>query len=288
MVGEKKEKKTSLFVETFLNTVKNPGARVGLIIFLVIAIVCFLSPLIAPYDYNEMDMTQMFQGPSIKHWFGTDKFGRDIFSRMMYGGRYSIIMGLCAAIFGSAIGIVIGSISGYFGGTVETVIMRIMDIWSSIPGILLCIMISTVMGPGFFNTVFALSIGGVPGGVRMIRGQILAERSKEYLEAAESINCSKLSIMFKHMLPNVISPTIVQTTMQIGQTISMAATLSYIGLGVQPPTPEWGAMLSDGRGYILTYPYMIMFPGIVIAVTVLAINLIGDGLRDALDPKLRK
>ncbi len=283
-----KYNKSSLFVETLKNTFRSPGARVGCVIFIFIVIVCFASPIIAPYGYNDMDLAHMFEGPSMSHWFGTDAFGRDLFSRLLYGGRYSLAMGLCAALFGSTIGVIIGSVSGYFGGTVETAIMRIMDIWSSIPGMLLCILISSVMGSGFFNTILALSVGGVPGGVRMIRGQILSERSKEYLEAAESINCSKLSIMFKHLLPNVISPTIVQTTMQIGSTITMAATLSYIGLGVQPPTPEWGAMLSDGRNYIMEYPHMIMFPGILIAITVLSINLMGDGLRDALDPKLRK
>ena len=166
--------------------------------------------------------------------------------------------------------------------------MRLMDIWSSLPSILLCILISAVLGSGFFNTVLALSVGNVPIGVRLIRGQILSERSKEYLEAAESIKCSKASIMFRHLLPNVISPVIVDATMGIGMTITMAAALSYIGLGVQPPTPEWGAMLADARSHILNYPYLIMFPGLIIALTVLAINLIGDGLRDALDPKLRK
>jgi len=152
---------------------------------------------------------------------------------------------------------------------------------------LLCILISAVLGKGFFNTVLALSIGAVPESARYIRAQILKERSKEYLEAAESINCSKFSIMFRHLLPNVIQPILVNVTMGIGMVITMAAALSYIGLGVQPPTPEWGALLSAGRSHILNYPYLIMFPGLVIAVTVLSINLMGDGLRDALDPKLR-
>ena len=230
----------------------------------------------------------MFKGPSAKHIFGTDGMGRDLFSRLLYGGRYSLALGICAAIAGSAIGTIIGSIAGYFGGKVETIIMRFMDIWSSLPSMLLCILISAVLGAGFFNTVLALSVGNVPIGVRLIRGQILSERSKEYLEAAESINCSKISIMFRHLLPNVISPIIVDATMGIGMTITMAAALSYIGLGVQPPTPEWGAMLADARTHILNYPYLIMFPGLFIALTVTAINLIGDGLRDAMDPKLRK
>lgn len=184
-------------------------------------------------------------------------------------------------------GIVIGSIAGYFGGAVETFIMRLMDIWSSLPSMLLCILISSAMGSGFFNTILALAVGNVPNNVRMIRAQILAERSREYLEAAESINCSKASIMFRHLLPNVVSPLIVSMTMSIGTSITMSASLSYIGLGVQPPTPEWGAMLSDARAHLLNSPYMMMFPGLFIAITILAINLLGDGVRDALDPKLR-
>ena len=244
--------------------------------------------MIAPYGVNEMDLKNMFKGPSMQHICGTDGMGRDLFTRLLYGGRYSLALGLCAAVFGSVVGTIIGSVAGYFGGKVETIIMRLMDIWSSLPSILLCILISAVLGSGFFNTVLALSVGNVPIGVRLIRGQILSERSKEYLEAAESIKCSKASIMFRHLLPNVISPVIVDATMGIGMTITMAAALSYIGLGVQPPTPEWGAMLADARSHILNYPYLIMFPGLIIALTVLAINLIGDGLRDALDPKLRK
>lgn len=280
--------KTSMFVETMQRLWENPGAKVGLIMLAIICLACIFAPVIAPYGVNEMDVMNMFKGPSSKHICGTDAMGRDVFTRLLYGGRYSLALGLCAAVFGSAVGTVIGSIAGYFGGKVETILMRLMDIWSSLPSILLCILISAVLGSGFFNTVLALSVGNVPIGVRLIRGQILAERSKEYLEAAESIKCSKISIMFRHLLPNVISPVIVDATMGIGMTITMAAALSYIGLGVQPPTPEWGAMLADARSHILNYPYLIMFPGLIIALTVLSINLIGDGLRDALDPKLRK
>lgn len=283
-----KQKKTSLFVETMQRIWANRGARVGVILLAVIVLACLFAPVIAPYGVNDMDIQNMFKGPSKEHIFGTDAMGRDLFTRLLYGGRYSLALGICAAVFGSAVGTVIGSIAGYFGGKVETLIMRLIDIWSSLPSMLLCILISAVLGTGFFNTVLALSVGNVPIGVRLIRGQILSERSKEYLEAAESINCSRISIMFRHLLPNVISPVIVDATMGIGMTITMAAALSYIGLGVQPPTPEWGAMLADARTHILNYPYLIMFPGLVIALTVLAINLIGDGLRDAMDPKLRK
>lgn len=281
-------KRTSIVRETLERIWSNPGSRVGIVIFAFIVIVCLAAPIIAPYGVNEMDLANMYKGPSLAHPFGTDGMGRDQFTRILYGGRYSLALGLCAALLGSGVGAVIGSIAGYFGGKTETVIMRLMDIWSSLPSMLLCILISATLGAGFVNTVIALSIGNVPTGVRLIRGQILSERNKEYLEAAESINCSTPSIMFKHLLPNVVSPVIVDATMGIGMNITMAAALSYIGLGVQPPTPEWGALLADARTHILNYPYLIMFPGIVIALTVLAINLIGDGLRDAMDPKLRK
>ena len=287
-MSKKKERKSSLLLETLARIWENPGARVGTILFALIVLVCVFAPYVAPYGPNDMDLMSMFKGPSKAHLFGSDGMGRDQLSRILYGGRYSLALGLCAAIVGSGVGAIIGSVAGYFGGRTETLIMRLMDIWSSLPSMLLCILISATLGAGFVNTVIALAVGNAPTGVRLIRGQILSERSKEYLEAAESINCSKPTIMFKHMLPNVISPVIVDMTMGIGMNITMAAALSYIGLGVQPPTPEWGAMLADARTHILNYPYLIMFPGIIIALTVLAINLIGDGLRDAMDPKLRK
>jgi len=286
-IKPQKIEKTSLLVETLQRMVKSPGAKIGTILFALIVIACVSAPLIAPYEFNEMDLKHMYEMPSSIHLLGTDGLGRDLLSRLLYGGRYSLALGLSAALFGAFVGVVIGSIAGYVGGNTETVIMRAMDIWSAIPAFLLCILIASSLGAGFFNTVMALAFAEVPVGVRLIRGQILKERSKEYLEAAESINCSKVSIMFRHLLPNVVSPILVNMTMGIGMMITMAATLSYIGLGVQPPTPEWGAILADGRTHILNYPHLIMVPGIIIMLTVLAINLMGDGLRDALDPKLR-
>lgn len=287
MASDRKIQKTSMFTETMKRIIKSPSAKVGAVLFVVMVLACVCAPLIAPYGTNDMDLFNLSAGPSAKHIMGTDVMGRDIFSRLLYGGRYSIALGICTSLFGGLVGIVLGSIAGYFGGTVETIIMRLMDIWSSLPSMLLCILISSALGAGFFNTILALTVGAVPGNVRMIRAQILAERSKEYLEAAESINCYKASIMFRHLLPNVISPLIVGMTMSIGGTITMSASLSYIGLGVQPPTPEWGAMLSDARAHILQSPHMMLFPGLFIAITILAINLLGDGVRDALDPKLR-
>lgn len=277
----------SSFLITMRRAIKSPSAKIGTAIFIIIVAACLAAPLIAPYGENDFDLGNTNAPPSLEHLCGTDSLGRDIFSRLLYGGRYSLAMGLCAAFVSNFLGVVIGISAGYFGGHVENTIMRVMDVWSSLPGILLCIIISTVLGGGFVNTVIALGISSVPNGVRMNRGQVLAERSKEYLEAAESINCSKASIMFRHLLPNVISPTIVAMTMGLGGTISQAASLSFIGLGIQPPTAEWGAMLSAGRNYIFTYPHLITFPGITIAIAVLSVNLMGDGLRDALDPKLK-
>lgn len=279
--------KTSMLKETLTRMVKSPSAKLGCVILVLMVVACVAAPLLTPYSPTDMDFSNMFSAPSRLHPCGTDAYGRDILCRLLYGGRYSLILGVSASLFGALLGIIIGCIAGYFGGMVETVIMRLMDVWSALPSILLSIIISAVLGPGFFNTILALSISGVPSGVRLIRGQILSERAKEYLEAAESINCSKLSIMFKHLLPNVISPMIVSTTMSIGNHITSAASLSFIDLGVRPPTPEWGAMLSAARDHMLSYPYMIMFPGIFIALTILSVNLLGDGLRDALDPKLR-
>jgi ABC-type dipeptide/oligopeptide/nickel transport system permease subunit len=281
-------KKTSLFRETIERLVSHAGARVGIILLSLIVLSAVFAPLIAPYDYNEMDLLNMYSPPSKEHLLGTDGLGRDLFSRLLYGGRYSLSLGLITALFGASISIVVGSIAGYFGGKIEVMIMRFIDIWSSLPGLLMAILISAVLGAGFFNTILALSYGEVPPGSRLIRAQILKERTKEYLEAAEAINCSKFSIMFRHLLPNVIAPLLVHMTMGIGFAITMAAALSFIGLGIQPPTPEWGAILADGRAHILNYPHLVMFPGLLISLTVFSINLIGDGLRDALDPKLRK
>ena len=282
-----KAKKSSLMGEFFQRLTKSWSAKLGMALMLAIILFCFVGPYVSPYDAEFMDPTLMRAGPSAEHILGCDTLGRDMLTRLMYGGQYSLVMGITSAVVGAIIGIAIGLVAGYFGGMTETLIMRFMDVWSALPGMLLCILISAVMGGGFTATVIALTVGSIPGGVRMTRGQVLSERSREYIEAAESINCSKLSIMFKHLLPNVIQPSIVITTMSIGATINQAASLSFIGLGIQPPTPEWGAMLADGKAYIMTNPHLIAVPGVAIALTVLAINLLGDALRDALDPKLR-
>lgn len=287
MAREKKSYRTNPFADFMRRMTKSFSAKLGVILFVIIVLFCLIGPFFSPYGVNDVDLLNMYAGPSANHILGCDALGRDMCTRLMYGGRYSLALGVSASVFGAFVGVVVGSIGGYFGGITETLIMRLMDVWSALPGTLLCILISSALGKGFFPTVIALTVGGVPGTVRMIRGQILTERSKEYIEAAQSINCSSLVIMFKHLLPNVIQPIIVTTTMGIGSTMIMAASLSYIGLGIQPPSPEWGAMLSDGRSYIRTSPHLLLVPGIAIALTVFAINLMGDGIRDALDPKLR-
>lgn len=238
--------------------------------------------------YHLYSHKNMNASPSLAHICGTDALGRDVFTRLLYGGRQSLLLGFMSSFLGVFMAIIVGCVAGYFGGKVETIIMRLMDIMSAIPGMLLSMLISTAFGNGLFNTILALSIGTIPSGVRMIRAQILKERSQEYLEAAESVNCSKVSIMFQHLLPNVISPMIVTFTMGIGSQISAASSLSVLGMGVLPPAPEWGAMLSEGRLHFLAYPHQLLFPGLCIAMTIFAVNLFGDSLRDAIDPKLKK
>ena len=287
MAKQKGYKKSSALGEFFRRATKSFSSKLGCFLLLFIILLCLVGPFLSPYGINDVDLMNMYAGPSKAHPLGCDGMGRDMLTRLLYGGRYSLALGICASLFGAAVGVIIGSIGGYFGGVTETIIMRFMDVWSALPGTMLCILVSNAMGSGFFATVIALTVGGIPGTVRMIRGQILSERGKEYIEAAQSINCSSATIMFKHLLPNVIQPVIVTTTMGIGSTMIMAASLSYIGLGIQPPNPEWGAMLTEGRTYIRTNPHLLLVPGIAIALTVFAINLMGDGVRDALDPKLR-
>lgn len=282
-----KAKKNSEFVRVMKQMSKNKLAMIGLAIFIVEVVLAILAPYISPYSYTKMDMTACFATPSATHFFGCDDMGRDIFSRVLYGARYSISIGILAVLFSVVIGCAIGAVAGYFGGQVDNLIMRLLDVIQAIPGMLMMIVISAVLGPGYLNTIIAMSFGSIPGMARMLRAQMLKERTNEYIEAATSINCSTFRIIFHHLIPNCLSPIIVQATMGVGQTITLAAGLSFIGLGVQPPIPEWGAMLSASRQFMRQAPHLVVFPGLAIAVTVLALNLMGDGLRDALDPKLK-
>ena len=281
-------KKQSEMARVLRQMRKNKLAMLGLIIFLLELVLVLLAPLIIPYDYAAMDMTAIQQGPSMRHLFGTDELGRDILSRILYGGRYSITMGLLSVMISTSVGMMIGAVAGYFGGQVDNIIMRVLDVIQSLPAMLLTIVISAALGSGYLNTILALSVNGLPGAARMLRAQMMRERDSEYIEAAVSINCSRFRIITSHLVPNSLSANIVQATMGVAHMIVMAASLSFIGLGVQPPIPEWGAMLSGARQFIRQCPHMVIAPGLAIAITILALNLMGDGLRDALDPKLKR
>lgn len=287
VVSGRKLKKQGEFVRVIKQLSKNRVAMLGLVILVSEILAAIFAKYIIPYDYVAMDLTSIFAKPSLAHLFGCDDMGRDIFSRVLYGARYSISIGIFAVSISVVIGVIIGSFAGFYGGQVDNVLMRILDVIQAIPGMLLMIVISAVLGPGFGNTIIALSVSNISGMARMLRAQMMKERNNEYIEASQSINCSKFRIIFVHLMPNCVSPLIVQATMGIAQTINMAAGLSFIGLGVQPPTPEWGAMLSAARQFIRQAPHLVIFPGLAIAITVLALNLLGDGLRDALDPKLK-
>ncbi len=284
---KKKRRSQRPIAVTWRRLKKNKLATLGLIVILIMIFLAIIAPEIMPYKIDALDLKNKLQGPSSTHWLGTDELGRDILSRLLYGSRFSLEIGIIGVLVSAGGGIVIGAIAGYFGGTTDNIVMRIMDVLQAMPGIVLAIAISATLGPGLVNCIIALSISAIPNYARMTRASILNVRKMEYLEAAASINCSNLRIIVKHVLPNALSPLIVQSTMGIAGTIMNAAMLSFIGLGVQPPTPEWGAMLSAGRGYLRDYPHLCLFPGITIMITVLSLNMLGDGLRDALDPKLK-
>lgn len=284
---EREGKKENRFLAVMKRVCSSKLALAALIVFILIVLAALFAPLIAPYPYEEMDLSNTYQMPSWEHICGTDQLGRDIFSRLLYGARYSLALGLLAQVFTLVFGVILGAVAGFFGSKVDLAVMRILDIFEAIPAILLAIIICTALGTGFLNTVIAMGVGGIPMMSRLLRASILTVREQEYIEAAAVINCSKFRQITKYVLPNSISPLIIAFTTGIGMTIMQAASLSYLGLGVQPPMPEWGAMLSDTRKYFQHYPYMAVFPGVAIAVTVLCINIVGDSLRDALDPKLK-
>lgn len=283
-----REKKETTFKMTLQRLSKNQLAMIGGIIFLLLVLMSIFAPLLAPYDWSAVDPANKFMKPCAEHLFGTDQYGRDIFSRVLYGGRWSLSLGMASTLVSTTCGVIVGSIAGYFGGIVDRIIMRIIDMMQCIPGMLLTICISVALGSGVVNTVIAMSFGGIWGTARMLRGQILTVRTSEYVEAAKATNNSSFRTIMKYVLPNSIQQTIIGACMGIGGSISAISGLSFLGLGVQPPLPEWGAMLSDGRNYLRYYPNMLWAPCLVIALTILSISFFGDGLRDALDPRMKE
>jgi len=281
-------KKKSQFVEVVKRISYNKGAVFGGILFLAVVLLAIFAPLIAPYDYMKVNIPNRCLAPCREFLLGTDYMGRDMFSRVLYGARYSLLIGVGSVLFSAVFGVIIGAAAGYFGGWLDGLVMRLCDVIQSIPGMILNIALACVLGPGVFNTILALGFQGIAGTARLMRSSILNVRKMEYLDAARTSNCSSFRIIVKHVFPNTFAPILVQSTMGVGARIMAAAGMSYIGIGVQPPTPEWGAMLADSRDFIMKYPHMCLIPGVCIMIVVLALNLFGDGLRDALDPKLKK
>ncbi len=272
------------------NLSKNKGAMIGLFIILALIIVSCLSDVIFDYETEiaGIDISQKLIRPCKEHLFGTDDLGRDIFKRIIYGARYSLGVGVAASFIGLLIGVFFGAIAGYYCGLAEDIIMRANDVLSAVPSILMGIVIVSALGASTFNLMLAIGITSVPQFVRITRASVLTVRNQEYVEALKATGMSEWRIIAFHILPNCLSPIIVQFTLRIASAIIAASSLSFLGLGVPVPAPEWGSMLNLGRQYVRTASYLTIFPGIAIMITVLAFNLLGDGLRDALDPKLRK
>ena len=266
---------------------KNKMAMFGLIVLILLILCAIFADFIAPYGYDDQNLDIAIQGPSMEHLFGTDNFGRDIFSRIVYGSRISLQVGLLAVGVAIVVGGIFGAVAAFYGKTVDSVIMRLMDVLLAIPGMLLAIAIAATLGPGLGNMMIAIAIGNVPGYARVVRAAVLTVKEQEYIEAAQSIGANDIRVIFRHILPNAMAPIIVQATLGVAGSILSCATLSFLGLGITPPIPEWGAMLSSARQYLRDAWYMATFPGLFIMLTVYALNVVGDGLRDAIDPRLK-
>jgi len=266
---------------------KNKTALIGGYLILFFIIVAIVGPLFTVHDPLRVDYSTKLLAPSSEFWLGTDHNGRDIFTRLIHGMSITLYIGFLSVLVGAVIGVPLGIVSGYYGKLLDTLIMRIVDVLLAFPGILLAIALVSVLGGNITNVIIAVGVFSIPGFARIVRGTTLAVSKLEYIEAVRALGASDLRIIFLHILPNIISPIIVQATIRIAIAILIASGLSFLGLGAQPPTPEWGAMLSQGRSYMFDHPHVALFPGLAIVTVVLAFNLFGDGLRDAFDPKTR-
>ncbi len=270
------------------NARHNPLAAVGVALVILFIIFAVFAPWISPQDPAAISLPTRLDTPSHAHWFGTDELGRDIFSRIVFGARVSMLVGSCVVITSLALGLIIGSIAGYYGGGIDRFVnVILMNAFLSFPGILLAIAFVAFRGPGIFNLVLALSLGGWVGYARLVRGQVLAAREREFVEAARALGASDLRIIARHILPNIIQPVIVQAAIGMAGAILAEATMSFLGLGVPPPTASWGAMLNDGRAHLFDAPHLVLFPALAVMLAVLSFNFIGDALRDYLDPRSR-
>lgn len=273
--------------ESFLRKLfSNKGAVFGLVVIILFMLTALLAPYLAPYKYDFMNMPNMLTGPSAKNLLGTDEFGRDILSRIIYGSRISLVVGFITVFISMTLGIFLGALAGYFGGWIDYLISGITDIAWSLPVSLLAIAFVAALGPSLVNLIIAIAMVSWAGFTRVVRGQFLALRESEFIQAAQILGMSNTRIILKHMFPNALAPVIVLTTMEIPKVIIIESSLSFLGLGVQPPTPSWGSIMSAGRNYILEAPWIIVFPGIAMAILVLGFNFFGDSLRDTLDPRI--
>ena len=283
---------SGLWSEAWRRVIRNPGAIVGFALVSVFVLTAVFAPLIAPYDPREQNLDLLqgscCPGPSAEHWFGVDALGRDEFSRVVYGARFSLLIGVVSVTVGVTFGLILGALAGYFGGKTDTGIMRLMDIMLSIPGLLMAIGIAAMLGPGLLSIMLAIGVINIPIFARLLRGSVLGQKNNDFVLAARAIGVPRRQILVSHILPNAISPVIVAATLALATAIIDAAALGFLGLGPQDPsTPEWGTMLSDTVRYLQTAPHLALIPGTAIVISVLGFNLIGDGLREALDPKLR-
>ena len=270
------------------NARHNPLAAAGVVLVVVFLVLALFAPWIAPQDPAAIDLPTRLDTPSSAHWFGTDELGRDILSRTIYGARISMLVGSCVVLTSLALGLIIGSVAGYYGGGIDRFVnIVLMNAFLSFPGILLAIAFVAFRGPGIFNLVVALSLGGWVGYARLVRGQVLAAREREFVEAARALGASDLRIIVRHILPNIIQPVIVQAAIGMAGAVLAEATMSFLGLGVPPPTASWGAMLNDGRAHLFDAPHLVLFPALAVMLAVLSFNFIGDALRDYLDPRSR-
>ncbi len=278
---------STLYRDAWNRLKKNKMAIASFFLLVIIALIAVFAPLIAPYDPYTQDLSRINEPPSSDHWFGTDDVGRDLFSRVVYGTRISMLVGVVCEAICVPIGVILGALAGYFGGWVDAVISRIIEIFASFPTILFAIAVMFILGPGIMNIFIAIGVIGWTGLARMIRGQIMQLKEKEFVEAARASGASNMKIIFRHLIPNCLSTIIVVITLDIPGDIMLESTLSFVGLGVQPPDPSWGSMISEGRKFIRQNVWYSFFPGLAIMLVVLAFNTLGDGVRDALDPKLK-
>lgn len=289
-MSAEKTKKRSMAAEIWQRLLRNKMAMLGLFILVVLALAAIFADVIADYDTMVVaqNISERLQGPSAAHWFGTDEFGRDIFARIIHGSRVSLTVGLISVSVSLIIGGSLGAFAGFYGGRVDNVIMRIMDIFLAVPSILLAITIVAALGTNLVNVMLAIGVSGIPTFARIVRAAVMGVKDQEFVESARAIGAGSVTIIFREILPNCMAPIIVQSTLSVASAILSTASLSFIGLGVQPPDPEWGAMLSSGRNFLRDAVHITLFPGLAIIITILALNLLGDGLRDALDPRLKQ